>query len=132
MTFLYPQRQWNKNGGKCGVCGDPYDGVREHEAGGKYATGTITGHYSQGQTINVEVQITATHKGYFEFRLCPHNNPNTPVTQACLDQHILTQQNGNARVTELGRVSNYSIQLVLPRDVSCSQCVLQWKYNTGI
>lgn len=29
------------NGGKCGVCGDPWNGRRENEAGGKYATGTI-------------------------------------------------------------------------------------------
>lgn len=25
--------------GQCGLCGDPYDGPKEHETGGKYATG---------------------------------------------------------------------------------------------
>ena len=31
--------QWGLNGGKCGVCGDPYDAaVKEHEAlGGRFA-----------------------------------------------------------------------------------------------
>ena len=31
--------------------------------------------YSIGQRISVAADITANHKGYFEFRLCPHNNP---------------------------------------------------------
>ena len=26
--------QWSQNGGRCGLCGDAYNGVREHEAGG--------------------------------------------------------------------------------------------------
>ena len=33
--------QWNENGGRCGICGDPWqDFPREHEAPlGKFATG---------------------------------------------------------------------------------------------
>ena len=31
--------------------------------------------YSIGQRISVAADITANHKGYFEFRLCPHNTP---------------------------------------------------------
>lgn len=36
-------RQWNKNNGKCGVCGDPYD-IKKPEFihPGKYAKGIIT------------------------------------------------------------------------------------------
>ncbi|XP_069134468.1 uncharacterized protein [Argopecten irradians] len=124
-------RQWNINGGKCGVCGDPWDGARDHEAGGKYATGTIVRHYSEGQRISVIVQITASHKGYFEFRLCPHNNPKTRVSQACLDQHVLQQTDASTRVYEAGYPTNYTIHLKLPVGVTCSQCLLQWKYNTG-
>lgn len=30
-------RQHQKNGGKCGVCGDPWDGPKPNEAGGTYA-----------------------------------------------------------------------------------------------
>ena len=35
--------QWNENGGRCGICGDPWqDFPREHEAPlGKFATGTV-------------------------------------------------------------------------------------------
>ena len=52
------QHQWGTNGGKCGVCGDPYDGKRENEAGGKYATGTIVATYRAGDVIAVTVEIT--------------------------------------------------------------------------
>ncbi|KAE8743586.1 hypothetical protein FOCC_FOCC010833 [Frankliniella occidentalis] len=36
-------RQWQRNKGRCGVCGDPWDTPqpRLHEAGGKYGTGTL-------------------------------------------------------------------------------------------
>ena len=35
--------QYQQNlGGKCGICGDPYNGPKPHEApGGKYANGII-------------------------------------------------------------------------------------------
>ena len=62
------QRQWEDNDGKCGTCGDPFDAGRPNEAGGKYATGTITGSYAEGGIINAEVELTANHKGWFEFR----------------------------------------------------------------
>ena len=29
--------QWSQNGGKCGLCGDAYNGIREHEYGGRLA-----------------------------------------------------------------------------------------------
>ena len=56
------QHQWGTNGGKCGVCGDPYDGKRENEAGGKYATGTIVATYNAGDVIAVTVEITGRYK----------------------------------------------------------------------
>lgn len=74
------QTQWHQNGGRCGVCGDPYNGIRENEAGGKYATGTISRHYTEGQSISVTVDVTTNHGGYFEFRLCPINNPRSHAT----------------------------------------------------
>ena len=52
------QHQWAVNGGKCGICGDPYDGPRDHEAGGKYATGTIVRYYRVGQVMPVLIQLT--------------------------------------------------------------------------
>ena len=75
------------NGGKCGICGDKYDAeVRSHEVGGMYATGQIVQDYIQGQKFSVIVDITANHRGHFEFRLCPYVNETEEVTQECLDQ----------------------------------------------
>ena len=35
-------------GGKCGICGDPYDGPLLHQApGGEYANGNIVAQYSE-------------------------------------------------------------------------------------
>ena len=63
LNFRLPQVQWDRNNGRCGVCGDPWDGTREHEAGGKFANGIITWIYEQESIMKVVVLITASHKG---------------------------------------------------------------------
>ena len=113
------------------MCGDPWHGVRDNEAGGKYASGIITGTYTKGQTITVSIVITATHRGYHEFRLCPVNNPKIRATQDCLDRYLLKHPNGDTQFIESGVVGTYTYDLVLPSDLTCAQCVLQWKWNTG-
>lgn len=56
------EKQWNELDGKCGTCGDPYDApVRENEAGGIYATGTIGKQYKRGDIIRVKIVLTAYH-----------------------------------------------------------------------
>ena len=46
-------------GGACGICGDPYDASpREHEAGGTFANGIITGTYQQGGVLSVSIELT--------------------------------------------------------------------------
>ena len=55
------QHHWGVNGGKCGICGDAYDRPREHEAGGKYATGTIVRSYRAGQVMPILIQITSKY-----------------------------------------------------------------------
>ncbi|KAK3581748.1 hypothetical protein CHS0354_035079 [Potamilus streckersoni] len=126
--------QWNTNGGKCGICGDPWDGPRENEVGGKYAQGIIVRKYERGSIINVTVQITANHKGYFEFRLCAKDNPNQEATQKCLDDNILqVVESGTTKFNIKDERWNvdFSLHVHLPSDVTCISCVLQWKYNTG-
>ena len=84
-------RHQNQNGGRCGVCGDAWDErrPRKGEGGGRFATGTIVRRYRPGQTVKISVDITANHMGYFQFRLCPQNNPRSAVSQSCLDRHLL-------------------------------------------
>ncbi|XP_013390112.1 mucin-5AC-like [Lingula anatina] len=126
------RRQWVTNGGKCGICGDPYDGPRDHEAGGPYATGTIVRTYQSEDVIDIAVELTAAHLGYFEFRICPHNDPNTPASQECLDKHVLRRaDDSGVRFPITGGASVYKMKYKLPSGMVCSQCVMQWKYHTG-
>ena len=74
--------------------GDPWQGHRENEAGGKYALGIITRQYKTNSQIPVTVEITASHKGWFEFRLCKNDNVKRAATQACLDEHLLKVVSG--------------------------------------
>ena len=69
-----------ENGGRCGVCGDPWDARRPRpgEAGGLLGRGVTTRVYRPGQTVSLSVDITANHRGYFQFRVCPRS----PASQA--------------------------------------------------
>ncbi|KAK3094869.1 hypothetical protein FSP39_007325 [Pinctada imbricata] len=124
--------QYFKNNGKCGICGDPYQGPRDNEAGGKYATGFIARHYTAGQVMNVVVEVTVNHYGYFEFKICPNNDVKKAATKECLDKHLLSLTNGTTRyyVTQ-NIVGKYHITLQLPKDLTCTQCVFQWRWHGG-
>jgi len=44
--------------------------------------------------IATKALITANHNGWMEYRICPHNDVNTPVTQECLDRYVLQRADG--------------------------------------
>ncbi|XP_067672319.1 uncharacterized protein [Haliotis asinina] len=126
--------QYGQNGGKCGICGDPWQGPRDNEPGGKFYTGIIVRKYNVGQVIKAKVELTASHKGFFEFRLCPNNSPFRNVTHECLDRYILPMaETGETkyRIESLAGNQNIEVNLKLPEGVKCSACVFQWKYNAG-
>ncbi|XP_067664616.1 uncharacterized protein [Haliotis asinina] len=141
MTFDSPRQLSDY----CGVCGDrKIPGRRgDNEAGGKYALGIIVASYVQGSIINVTVKLTANHRGFFEFRLCPHNNPYVSVTQDCLDRnelHIIQVTKQNGSVVVVGEThffftdsTNFVfiVTLQLPSHITCTQCVLQWHYKAA-
>ncbi|GAB6030370.1 hypothetical protein CHUAL_007249 [Chamberlinius hualienensis] len=128
--------QWNNNGGKCGICGDPYEQPqpRDNEAGGTYGLGIIVRNYTMGQTIDVWVDLTVNHNGWFEFRLCPNNDIHKIATQECLNEYLLELEEGGTRwYLPAGFPSTGDIYLKfkLPPNLTCSQCVMQWHYNTA-
>lgn len=126
--------QYEINGGKCGVCGDPWNGPRPNEPPGKYANGLIVRKYSPGDIITVVVELTANHKGWMEFKLCPNDDPMKTVTQECLDRHVLPSaatRSKRYKVPDKNGYMKLRIQLLLPQNVKCKACVLQWKYNAG-
>ena len=88
-------RQWQKNKGRCGVCGDAWDlpHPRAAESGGRFGQDVIVRAYRPGQIIRVGVEITANHRGYFQFSLCPF----VPATQRCFDTFRLKFGNGKTK-----------------------------------
>lgn len=128
-------RQWRTNGGKCGICGDPWDSKqpRANEAGGMFGKGIVVRKYERNQVIKVRVELTANHMGYFEFRICPNNNPRKPASQMCLDKHILQKTNGDGGLRYYPGPGNkvFEMHYQLPKDLTCRQCVFQWRYIAG-
>ncbi|PVD39241.1 hypothetical protein C0Q70_01869 [Pomacea canaliculata] len=94
--------QWHQNGGKCGLCGDPWPGPRENEAGGRYANGIVTRSYEVGQVIDVYIELTANHKR------------SLPVPDGAYSTKL-----------------DINLRLRLPQGLTCVACVFQWKYNAG-
>ncbi|KAK2165850.1 hypothetical protein NP493_1348g00041 [Ridgeia piscesae] len=123
------------NGGKCGVCGDPWGKPNpQFVAGGKYANGIITRTYKEGQEIAVAVDVTAPHGGWFEFRICPNNDFRVPVTHECLNKNLLPLADGTGyRVyLDIKQPAGFkNATLRLPTGLVCTQCVLQWRWHTG-
>ena len=69
-------------------------------------------------------------------RLCPLASPTTKVTQACLNQTVLTEPGSGTTRFFIETIAPagtgvYTIRLQLPSQITCDNCVLQWLYNTG-
>ncbi len=69
---------------------------RAHEHGGRYGQATIVRTYKMNADIEIGVELTANHQGYFEFRLCEHNLAKTPETDECFDRHVLRRADADA------------------------------------
>ncbi|ROT74822.1 hypothetical protein C7M84_006684 [Penaeus vannamei] len=125
--------QYQQNDGMCGVCGDNYvdDIPRPHEAGGLYANGIIGRRY----VINIEADLTTNHKGYMEVRLCPNNDPRKIITEDCLNQYVLPLEDTHETRFVIPQDSKkseiFKWRVKLPEGVTCSHCVLRWKYFAG-
>jgi hypothetical protein len=149
-TGVYPQS------GPHGICGDPApNAIKEHEAGGKFATGEITGVYEEGGFIHLAAAMSTYHKGLIEYRICRFRSSGNPaeekaaLTEACLEAHVLKQadvtgaQEPNGRFYFLGNHSDngyYPPKLFhhtfqLPSGLVCDgaseKCVLQMHWITG-
>ncbi len=81
---------------------------RDHEPGGEYATGIIGKTYFEGEEINITIDITANHYGYFEFRLCKNDEYMKKVEKECFDENLLLIYNNNEDVIPPNKVKvNY-------------------------
>jgi hypothetical protein len=66
-------RQWIDNGGRCGICGDPFDGEREYERNGSKYLGKIVKNYTRNSVIPVKIQVRALKCNQI---IKPNPNPN--------------------------------------------------------
>lgn len=57
-------RQWQINGGKCGICGDPWDDEREYEKGGSKYLGKIVKTFSKNSQMPVKVQVNVVFSSF--------------------------------------------------------------------
>ena len=118
-------------GGKCGVCGDPYGKAQPHVFPGEYANRIITRKYTKGQVINVKVEITSNHKGYFTFKIGDVGNP--PLTEEKLNYVLKIAGTDKMRYYLPARSMNgiFMVSLQLPKDLVCKECAIQWRYTAG-
>ncbi|GFO29147.1 hypothetical protein PoB_005565200 [Plakobranchus ocellatus] len=127
--------QWTNNGGRCGICGDPWSGPRDYERpDGRMVQHNITTQtYLENESIQVTIQLTQNHKGWFEFRLCDvSTSGGVEADQQCLDRNLLADDRGNTRFdSPPDQTGIFEYFLVLPRGLVCSRCVLQWKWKCG-
>ncbi|XP_023322766.1 uncharacterized protein LOC111697106 [Eurytemora carolleeae] len=127
-------KQFQENGGQCGVCGDSWEvpHPQPHETGGLYGNGVIAKTYLTGSWIELEVELTANHKGRFQFKLCPVNG-REEATQDCLDQNIILSPDGsdNFPIEVSKQKINLNFRGKLPQGLICTRCVLQWTWRSA-
>ena len=59
IMYTCLQVQYNRNGGRCGVCGDPFHGPIQNQPGpdNVYAQGVITATYTEADEFTAKVQV---------------------------------------------------------------------------
>ena len=123
--------------GAHGICGDPYDGPRDHEEGGKYYSDEPQVTYRRGQDAEFKLVISANHHGRFSFRICEYTgSEKAALTEACLDENVLKMSAGEQAPGKQYWYTGpndppreYTMKYKLPKDLTCdgvrSKCVLQ-------
>ena len=118
--------QHEKNGGKCGICGEAANLQKRFERGGSLYRDLIVREYLKGQTIEVEVEITANHWGYFQFKVCNIDGNKSDATQECLDKNILSDSSGKTKFfVDRNSKGIVKFEVDLPADLLCNHCVFQ-------
>jgi len=128
--FCGSVHQAENPGNECGVCGDALSdpAPRANEVGGTFYRGIITGQYKAGQVIDVAVELTMSHKGFMEWRLCADHNTET---QDCFNRNLLLKADGSGSRVPVAETGWYRTSLVLPQGLTCTHCVIQWNYRGG-
>ncbi|KAF5292924.1 hypothetical protein FQA39_LY13804 [Lamprigera yunnana] len=123
--------QWNVYDGRCGVCGDSFGDPRPrmNENTGTYGLGYIVADYPAGSVIDVNISLTANHKGHFKYSLCELKDVSKPEDDDCFNDLLL--ENGEKWYKINSGINVVINRVQLPQKYTCKHCVLMWHYRTG-
>ncbi|KNC81691.1 hypothetical protein SARC_06001 [Sphaeroforma arctica JP610] len=138
------------SGGKyChGLCGDKWDADQKWNV-----PGPIQATYQEGESIDLEVTVTAHHLGWFDFQLC--DSPD--ITEECFQRNklkratcdndcdlwwkplsksetmsqVVTANGGYSYDTVPSGTVTFKARFKLPSSVDCTHCVLRWHWFTA-
>ncbi|XP_068219350.1 uncharacterized protein [Palaemon carinicauda] len=110
---------------------DPIPRPCRNLAGGEDPTSDVEvqrNEYPSGGTMMVLAQVPGGTKGVFEFYLCLEDG-NTQ-DEECLDRQPLQLADGSGPSFDMSKVpasGNFEIPIIIPDNVSCEKCTLQWR-----
>ena len=124
-----------------GVCGDPWNAKRDHEAGGRFARGKIKRTYKSGSIIALKLSFSTNHLGRMQFSICDLPDPDKRMssstersltTQRCFNKNVLRRADNAGMYSYLRKnEKELTVKYKLPKRLKCKHCVLQWKWETG-
>ena len=102
-------------------------------------SGIIPRTYETGGLMPIEIQITAHHQGFFEFRLCETNGVIEDPSCFKDERSLMMLDNGSTKYsitdfkpTRPGQTGWwYSFNALIPSNIECDHCTLQWRYHTA-
>lgn len=86
--------------------------------------------YKANTVVPVDIHFATAHLGYFEFSLCQLVN-NEPETEECFEDLYLISGERRYPVTSNAHDKNYTVSVVLPKNLVCNHCSLRWHYRAG-
>lgn len=124
-------------GGVPGVCGDPFQSFtdfRSHFADEPCKPEAV---YDEGSEMEVTVELSNQHGGFFEFNICPKA---TGLTEECFDKHLLITETGyptywatpsdKSGSVNVGNREVYTYKVKLPTGLTCEHCTVMWTWWT--
>lgn len=123
-------------------------------SGGTFANGIIptSNQFTAGQVATFNSAITTWHGGYVKFYLCPDNPKTEEELAACLASqpplrrdptdtkyspyspafpHAFYLSPPDCMVAEMPTGLQIPMRFLIPSNISCKRCVLQWVYVTA-
>lgn len=97
-----------------------------------YGEGVIVESYVPGSEIQIQVRITANHKGYFKFHLCDLTQYNKE-SEMCFKKYplkVYESEDGYRYYLPTTNIGMFEPNIQLP-DIVCDHCILRWTYIAG-